>query len=185
MGKPHCQAQHHKSGAVSNRQLTRLVRKKGSDHCHGCRRPYRHRDQSYIGYDAAGRLLVVGECCTDRLKSICGMSVYCALDRPTPWSEDDRQWFEAHPDRSHRLRRAYPDEFPGKEKQAVVRQVAPGQRYRVALTSPFLPGDREAPEAVAWAIFDLAVEGHQKGCREITSDEIFARSAMFENEARA
>lgn len=55
MGKPHCRARHHKSGADSNRQLTRLVRKKGSDHCHGCRRPYRHRDQSYIGYDAAGR----------------------------------------------------------------------------------------------------------------------------------
>jgi hypothetical protein len=183
MGKPHCPAQHHKSGAVSNRQLTRLVRKKGSDHCHGCRRPYRHRDLSHIGYDAAGRLLVVGECCTDRLKSITGISVYLAHDAATPWAEDDCMWFEAHPDRSHRLRRAYPEEFPEKVEHAVVRQLAPGQRYRIGLTvPPALPQD-EAPEAAAWAIFDVVAESIQKDC-EATTTEIFARWAMLENEAR-
>jgi hypothetical protein len=184
MTKAHHRPQPRKAGAISTRQLTRLLRKKGSDHCHGCRRPYQHLDSSHVGYDAAGRLLQVGDCCISRLKSFCAISAYVALDTPTSWSEDDRQWFEAHPDRSHRLRRAYPEEFPEKVEHAVVRQLAPGRRVRAGLTvPPRLPQD-EAPEAAAWAIFDVVAERIQKN-RKATTTEIFARWAMLENEARA
>jgi hypothetical protein len=129
-------------------------------------------------------MLQVGECCINRLKSFHAISAYFAPDTPTPWSENDREWFEAHPDRSHRLRRAYLDEFPEKVEHAVVRQLAPGQRVRVGLTVPPLLPQDEAPEAAAWAIFDVVAESTQKN-REAETTEIFARWAILEKEARA
>jgi hypothetical protein len=35
---------------------------------------------------------------------------YCTDHEANPWMEDDKAWFEEHPQRTHRLRRAYPDE---------------------------------------------------------------------------
>jgi hypothetical protein len=83
MTKVHRRAQGHKTGAISNRQLTRLLRKRGSYRCHGCRRRFKNLERTCVGYDAAGRALSVGECCTGRLREVCGMSVYFALDTPT------------------------------------------------------------------------------------------------------
>jgi hypothetical protein len=48
------------------------------DHCHGCRRPYRHGEVSFIGYDGK-RLTIVGRCCVRRLSSIVCVSVYCKV----------------------------------------------------------------------------------------------------------
>ncbi len=48
----------------------------------------------------------------------------------------DREWFAAHPDRAHRLRRPYPGEpYPddGAADFMLVRQVAPGTRMRLGV----------------------------------------------------
>jgi hypothetical protein len=82
-----------------------------------------------------------------------------------PWKEDDRKWFERNPSRAHRLRRAYPGEFPpgydpppGHTLIVLLRQVEPGSRLkfdfliRTSLMS--LPDD----EAVACALFEAATQ---------------------------
>lgn len=85
------------------------------------------------------------------------------------WKADDAEWFKAHGERAHRLRPAFPGEFdpsalpalpPGHEYQALVRQVAPGQRIRNAFAR-----NTEVPipdvEEVLHALFDIAAGGHQ------------------------
>ena len=88
----------------------------------------------------------------------------------TAWKTDDAAWFEAHPDRSHRLRSllgneasasgfsavgAMPDRH---EMQILLRQVEPGKRMRLPfgrnLDVP-IPDD----ETVLHALFDI-VSGH-------------------------
>jgi hypothetical protein len=64
----------------------------------------------------------------------------------TPWQEEDRVWFEANPDRSHRLRDPWEAEVPelkmrvgggepapGCKLQVLARQVEPGNRIRAAV----------------------------------------------------
>jgi hypothetical protein len=170
------------------RRMMRLARKNG-DQCQGCRRAFQILDVSIVGYDAARHLLMVGECCAERLLSVVAVSLYFAANSNQPWSEDDRAWFAAHPERAHRLRRAYPKEWPGMAGMCytVVCQQAPGRRDRlgVVASAELLPAAGEVPEARAWAIFDLAGECHKRGDRGVTAEEIAARSAMLENETRA
>jgi hypothetical protein len=89
-------------------------------------------------------------------------------DLDFPWAADDRIWFEAHPHRSHRLRRSYPEEWvlphSGKviepASHTVVRQLGRGVRVRQPIGSwpDSLPNAETAPEEAAWALFDLVSE---------------------------
>jgi hypothetical protein len=91
----------------------------------------------------------------------------------------DKAWFESHPNRSHRIRLAVAGEVPGmtaREPYAVVRQVAPGLRYRRFFdTTVPLPED-EAPEHIAHAIYDL-VEEHPDGT--VPTHEIAQRIGTY------
>jgi len=78
--------------------------------------------------------------------------------------EIDAAWFQAHPTRSHRLRRAIIGEMPGIDVEAVlgdtwvaVRQIKPGVRVKM----PFTPPTQDVPpesEALAHAIFDMCAK---------------------------
>jgi hypothetical protein len=81
----------------------------------------------------------------------------------TPWKDNDREWFEDHPDRSHRLRSRFDEELPpdvencpppGHEQQTLVRQLEPGKRIRVFFHRNV---NVEIPdvESVIRALFDL------------------------------
>jgi hypothetical protein len=137
-----------------------------------------------------GGVRVVGACCGDRLDTIIGGGIYVAMPawmRQIPsqgimfgapdalWSADDREWFARNPDRAHRLRTALPGEWPDGFTHTVVRQGEPGERARLPLTATeHLPED-DAPEAAAWAMFDLVIEHRQRGSGEIPMREIIAR----------
>jgi hypothetical protein len=59
---------------------------------------------------------------------------FCLGD--SSWKADDAAWFQDHPHRRNRLRRAYPDEhalpqIPGNELCTIVRQIEPGFRSRL------------------------------------------------------
>jgi hypothetical protein len=83
-----------------------------------------------------------------------------------PWKEDDRNWFEQNPKRSHRARLPFPGEA---DKEAagtpaehtmimLVRQVEPGNRLKTNfyLTTEALPVPDD--EAIIHALFEIAME---------------------------
>jgi hypothetical protein len=84
-----------------------------------------------------------------------------------PWKDDDREWFERNPTRSHRMRAPFPNELDGVKIPAgrkmivFVRQVEPGRRLRAAFDPDvvLLPGSPH-DEAFAHALFEVAV-GHE------------------------
>jgi hypothetical protein len=82
-----------------------------------------------------------------------------------PWKKDDREWFEQHPERSHRARLPFAGEIDhqrcgsvpdGHRLLLLLRQVEPGKRIK----SGFFISDELLPvpdvEAVAHALFDIA-----------------------------
>ncbi len=75
-------------------------------------------------------------------------------------SEDDRMWFEMHPERSHRIRPYIPGEWPMEvvptPTQAAVRQIQPGVRARLPLLMEGQPGPGEF---AARRLFDIALGG--------------------------
>lgn len=79
-----------------------------------------------------------------------------------PWKVDDINWFKANPERSHRIRAAFPDERPerappGFRLEALVRQVEPRSRVRTFFyrrEDSLVPDD----ESVIHALFDLVAE---------------------------
>jgi hypothetical protein len=83
-----------------------------------------------------------------------------------PWKDDDRKWFERNPHRPHRVRMPFPGEADkeaanlpaGQALIMLVRQVQPGARLRaaVSLDADFLPLPDD--EAVAHALFEVAVQ---------------------------
>jgi len=84
------------------------------------------------------------------------------LDRP--WKQDDRAWFEQHPERSHRARFPFDGEVGPEELVApeghrlllLLRQVEPGKRIKTGFfISSELPPVPDV-EAVAHALFDIA-----------------------------
>jgi hypothetical protein len=109
-----------------------------------------------------------------------------------PWSKADREWFAAHPDRSHRLRRPFPGEMAtlardGRDERPddmiIVRQVAVGQRLRFACFGD-APLDDEEYLATA---FDLLNEDYNAGRSglTVTSARIVARRALMAKPSRA
>jgi hypothetical protein len=64
------------------------------------------------------------------------------VNRGEPWREDDRLWFEAHPDRSFHMREIFPGEFDELERhQALQRPVTDGRRP-VIVVCQTQPGER-------------------------------------------
>jgi hypothetical protein len=85
------------------------------------------------------------------------------LDRP--WKQDDRDWFEQHPERSHRARFPFAGEVEpersgpapeGHRLLLLLRQVEPGKRIKVGffISNHLLPVPDA--EAIAHALFDIA-----------------------------
>jgi hypothetical protein len=86
-----------------------------------------------------------------------------------PWKNDDRDWFERNPTRSHRMRLPFPGEADeevaktpaGYALIVVVRQVEPGSRVSVAFYADLLPvpdPERSSKdEAAAHALFEIAI----------------------------
>ncbi|MEE4183740.1 hypothetical protein [Pseudomonas viridiflava] len=107
----------------------------------------------------------------------------------TPWKSDDAQWFDSHPDRSHRLRPMHPgeqDTLPVKMRDAIipddhrweilVRQIKKGQRVR----SAFCRNTRvEIPdvEAVIHAIFDNVINPQHLGA--VTVQEVAELAKLY------
>lgn len=107
----------------------------------------------------------------------------------TPWKTDDANWFESHPDRSHRLRPMHPGEqetVPSQMKAAIipddhrweilVRQIKKGQRARLAFCRNI---QMEIPdvEAVIHAIFDTVAS--PRSGEIITVEEIAALAKRY------
>ena len=121
---------------------------------------------------------MVGDCCAARLVSIIAMSIYFTRRPSDPWVADDRDWFAAHPDRAHRLRDAYPGEWPAKQAtpHTIVKQRQPGVRQRLGITvMPELQELGEPPEEAVWAMFDLAFEAAKKGESAVLTEAIMTR----------
>jgi len=82
----------------------------------------------------------------ERRGGVKSVSEFFLLDYP--WKDDDREWFECNPTRSHRMRVPFPGELDGVKLPAgrkaivFVRQVEPGQRLRAAFDPDviLLPG---------------------------------------------
>ena len=91
----------------------------------------------------------------------------------TPWKSDDAAWFEAHPQRSHRMRTMFAGEDeslfgiskmpvppPRHEFQVLVRQVEPGKRIRKQFCR-----NLEVPipdlEPVMHAMFDVVADAKE------------------------
>ena len=103
-------------------------------------------------------------------------------------ARDDRRWFARNPKRSHRIRRAAPDEFApyphpapdGWEAATVVRQYAPGARLRV----PFSVGRFDtwpAGEAAVHALFEMILESYRTGEDvAIPAEYVEQQAAAFE-----
>ncbi len=114
----------------------------------------------------------------------------------TPWKADDAAWFQAHPDRAHRLRpllkgelesfpaAAVPTALPSDhEIQIVIRQVEPGQRIRM----PFgrnLATPIPDIEAVTHALFD-AVSQRRDASRNISVEEVAALAKRYDRPPRS
>ncbi len=172
------------------RAIDTLIKRDG-DRCSICHANFADRAPTFYGVIADGTAAIVGECCALKLHYLFGSGIYFAtannatadeaedvakragLTRypkavcysDSAWKTDDRQWFEANPERSHRLRRRFPQEAdsfveplptppPGHEFQILVRQVAPGRRVRLPFcrnTAVPIPDI----EPVVHALFDL------------------------------
>jgi hypothetical protein len=84
-----------------------------------------------------------------------------------PWKKDDREWFEQHPERSHRARLPFAGEIApersgpapeGHRLLVLLRQVEPGKRIKVGIfIANHLPPVPDI-EAVAHALFDIATK---------------------------
>jgi hypothetical protein len=98
-------------------------------------------------------------------------------------------WFASHSARSHRLRQAFPAEWPPGSgvSHTVVRQTAPGLRLRIPVTiMEALPQPAgEVPEAAAWTIFSLAQEAQKTGEYAVAVEKFVELRRRYETEARA
>ena len=154
-----------------NRQIADLIRKDGSN-CHGCRRRFPHHDAGLTGHDAAGQLMLVGTCCSDRLASDVGARSIPLVEPVEGWREAGLAWFAAHPDRSRRVRPTLAGE-EGMRNCVAVRQLQPGILQRVTIDLPFVI--EETIEEVAHLHFDFLEEIQADGLTQITGAELQRR----------
>ena len=166
------------------RQLRKLIRTRGDD-CSLCGAEFQHNRRLPAGQKAPhGRglgaeevthalgaleraIAAADEQMPDDLWQRAGMSQppnasINVLDRP--WKQDDRAWFEQHPERSHRARFPFDGEVGPEELVApeghrlllLLRQVEPGKRIKTGFfISNELPPVPDV-EVVAHGLFDIA-----------------------------
>jgi hypothetical protein len=54
--------------------LLRLIRE-GSERCTLCRKPFGHNALTYACVVDSGEIAIIGDCCADRMKKVCGIGV--------------------------------------------------------------------------------------------------------------
>jgi hypothetical protein len=182
-----------KLGMPTAKELTEL----GADECSLCNKPFEHGEATVIGR-VEDKLHQMGPCCSDRLNRCGGGSIYFknGSDRSgsftftaqgvehAPTAETgDREWFAAHPDRTHPLRTAVGGEPAG--SWVTVRQFAPGYRQRLF----FYPQPALVPlpdeEGLAHALFDQVQEAYSKGQDFIPIDATIRRYYAMDQGERA
>jgi hypothetical protein len=105
--------------------------------------------------------------------------------RPASSRERDKSWFKANPDRGHRLRPAYDDEWPP-GFWVVIRQVAPGEHLMHVFIDHELQLLAEPPEIAAWAVFELVAERiRRRDNSPLTIDEMRNQQARLAQEGEA
>jgi len=166
------------------RELRKLIR---HNVCSICGSSFKHNTCTASGLDAQGNVTLAGECCIEKVTESFGLGfvvgtddkqlanivrrsgVDCPLQANPPdgpWKDDDRSWFERNPKRSHRVRMPFPGEIDnvvvgtpvGRVLIMLVRQIEPGRRLRgaIAINADWLPLSDD--EAVAHALFEVAVK---------------------------
>jgi hypothetical protein len=170
-----------------NHALSKLFHRNS---CSICGKPFESGSPTAPGFDANGTVVLAGACCVSQVAQIFGMGLHQGTtaghdeviadiarrggDLPitpqlnlddSPWKQDDADWFERNPKRSHRVRMPFPGEYdteardapPGDALIVLVRQLKPGCRVRpgVYLNSDLLPVPDD--EAVIHGLFEAAM----------------------------
>lgn len=59
----------------AERELRKIMRDKG-DNCSLCGRAYSHNDQTYGGTTRIGKVVLVGDCCREHIKTVVSTGLY-------------------------------------------------------------------------------------------------------------
>jgi hypothetical protein len=114
----------------------------------------------------------------------------------TPWKAADAEWFEQHPDRSHRMRLAMDGEAEalgfglnesapdGCRPIVLVRQIEPGKRMRFGLFMPAALMPIPESEALAHAFCDIASRDGGTG-KPITKAEVMTLYQRYARDSAA
>lgn len=151
-----------------------------TDRCQWSKRLFKDQEKTVIGLNKKGRLITVAACHANVLDRVVMVGFYSASqsDNAESWKADDREWFENHPGRTHRIRKEYPGEFPNIEhhspykshvKACVVRQVEPGDRFKQPVSAHPFDLMRTDDEFLS-ALFDRLQSG--PGPKPIYASEI-------------
>jgi hypothetical protein len=117
---------------------------------------------------ACQQLIAAADKQLDDAERLGGVPLFEANVLDAPWKDNDRRWFEAHPQRAHRLRPPLPGEIDGTPLADLaknhagaavvmtIRQVRPGERMRGGLCVDVGMLPMPDNEAFAHALFDLA-----------------------------
>lgn len=177
--------------------------------CELCGKPFLDGGNTFGGVTKTHRLAVVGACCYAELKEvfflgfwfenshdykeeirssgISGNNKLLVQNAPdSAWQTSDREWFEANPDRSHRVRELFPGELDNlneiqdatyneKNLFMIVRQISPGRRSKVLIRNieqtrfllSLVKGHSTDEEPTLHAVYDLAVKNEQTTMRKI------------------
>ena len=165
----------------SKAAIEAAIRRAG-DGCTICRKPLAAGAARASGYvDGNPQLELAGLCCSDKLSVVWGFDLAPDLRPEAPHVRDDRQWFAAHPRRTHRIRPAYPaeqrSEHGGKPAtHVVVRQVRPGARLRIGFAPPEPLPD---VEELGHAAFDVLSECNATGRRIVPIAKFYERASAM------
>jgi hypothetical protein len=178
-----------------DRQIAKLARR---DTCSVCGGNFEHNGRTFGGLDRRGDVALVGTCCQHQMAALYVVGVYynkridvvrragipnsdaiVFADADTPWSQSDRAWFAARPQRAHRLRPPldgelaqllrYPEQVPpGHATEVLVRQVQPGLRVRRAFHRNVRIGIPDN-ETVLHALFDIIAQQRPASVRDVAT----------------
>lgn len=135
------------------KEMRRFIQKAG-DNCMVCGEPFLHGAPTYIG-TIKGELVNVSTCCSAKLSRVDASGTYYSRNPEAdiydaPYKQEDKEWFDCHPDRSYHIRRAHETEVSSKSWKrkgantfVVVHQIGPGHRMRLVFVSESVPEDIE------------------------------------------
>jgi hypothetical protein len=170
-------------------RLRKIMKGPTGDRCSVCRMEFGGTSRLegavifpvFGGTTKDGTVVLVGTCCRSALTQLVTCGIYLPPDEPPAWKKDDAAWFEGHPRRTHRLRRACQDEIKyflavasenplnrktnkallnRCEHYVVVRQIESGKRMRLPTfwgMGAVLPETEE----FAHALFDFLAKGKE------------------------